>query len=82
MSLNFGMNNSGKDQKEETLRGEIRQKIAKLFEQFKDWLKPKKDQPLIFQFVIFLVKLPVILVALALSPVFLLIILLAFFMAL
>jgi hypothetical protein len=76
------MNNENSNRKEETLRGELKQKIVNLFSRFKDWLRPSKGKPLIVQVLIFLIKLPVVLIALALSPVFIIILLIAFFLAL
>ncbi|HRB64907.1 MAG TPA: hypothetical protein PLL63_09900 [Niabella sp.] len=76
------MKGVNKDQKEETLRNELKRKILNLLRQFKDWLFPIKEQPLILKILLFLIKLPVLLIVLALSPVFIIILLLVFVMAL
>jgi hypothetical protein len=76
------MKGVNKDQKEETLRNELKRKILNLLRQFKDWLFPVKEQPLILKILLFLIKLPVLLIVLALSPVFIIILLLVFVMAL
>ena len=71
-----------KDPKEETLSDELRQKAITVLKQFKEWLLPAKERPLILKVLLFLIKLPVLLIVLALSPVFIIIMLLVFFMAL
>ena len=76
------MKGVNKDQKEETLRNELKRKILNLHRQFKDWLFPVKEKPLILKILLFLIKLPVLLIVLALSPVFIIILLLVFVMAL
>lgn len=83
-SLNIFENMKGinKEEKEETLRDEIKRKMLTMLQQFKDWLLPPKEQPLLLKLLVFLIKLPVLLIVLALSPVFIIILLLVFFMAL
>ena len=76
------MKGVNKDQKEETLRNELKRKILNLLRQFKDWLFPMKEQPLILKILLFLIKLPVLLIVVALSRVFIIILLLVFVMAL
>jgi hypothetical protein len=71
-----------KEKEEGRLRDEIKQKIRNYLRDFLNWLKPDKNQPLAVQIILFLIKLPVVLFVLALSPVFIIILIIAFFLAL
>lgn len=56
--------------------------IAMVFDMIQNWLRPNHNQPKYVQAILFIIKLPVLLVLLALSPILLLFMLLTLVVAL
>ncbi len=56
--------------------------IIHIYEKIRDWMKPSKDQPVVLQVVLFILKLPILIAVLALSPIFLILMIIAFVVAL
>jgi hypothetical protein len=84
------MNNSHQrqqpnEQYNPTMVDELRQYVAKFFRSLHEWMRPNKDQPRFVQVVLFLLKLPVVLLVLVLtlglSPVVLVVLILVFIAA-
>ncbi|MCF1714616.1 hypothetical protein L0U88_08265 [Flavihumibacter sp. RY-1] len=66
--------------KDESFLEEIKSGIRKLLNKAVTWMKPDKEQPTLVQILVFIIKLPILLLMLLLSPV-LLVILIFVFMA-
>lgn len=56
--------------------------IVYAYEKVRDWMKPNKNQPVPLQVILFIVKLPVLIIVMALSPIFLILMIIAFVVAL
>lgn len=56
--------------------------ITHAYEKVRDWMKPDKSQHVILQVIIFIMKLPVLIAVMALSPIFLILMAIAFLAAL
>lgn len=56
--------------------------IQYAYTKVRDWMMPTKDQPIYLQIILFIIKLPVLLAILALSPIFLILMIIAFVVAL
>lgn len=62
----------------ETLRGELTRSLMKRLNELWNWLKPDKDETVILQLVKLVLKIPVFILVLALSPVVLAVLLIIF----
>lgn len=71
-----------KEKSNERFSKQLRESLAKKFDQFKEWMRPDPKQSAAMQVLIFILKIPVVLMALALSPIFIVVLLLAFLIAL
>ena len=56
--------------------------IIYAYQKVRDWMKPDKDQPVAIQVILFIVKLPILIIVMALSPIFLILMIIAFLVAL
>ncbi|GGH06505.1 hypothetical protein FAZ19_04050 [Sphingobacterium alkalisoli] len=56
----------------ETVAAALRRKLDAVYSAIRDWMSPSKDQHTVVQILIFILKLPVLLLILAVSPVFIL----------
>ena len=61
--------NSQDHQQDHTLRDELKAHVVAACRRLEHWIRPTKGQPLALQILLFILKLPVILLLLALSPV-------------
>ncbi|PRD56414.1 hypothetical protein C5749_03950 [Sphingobacterium gobiense] len=68
--------------KKQTIRKEIWEAISSAYKTLENWVRPKKDQPVLLQIVIFILKLPILFLLLLFSPVLLVVLLLVFLIAL
>jgi len=83
MEGNGNTNKDGRTEpKRRTAMDEIKETISSAYRKLEDWVLPKKGQPLFLQIVVFVLKLPVLLLLLLLSPVLLVLLLLVFLIAL
>src|SRR5690606_2531746 len=78
--------NTNKDSRHEpqkrTATEEITEATSSAYTKLRDWIRTKKGQPLFLQIVMFILKLPVLLLLSLLSPVLLVVLLLVFLIAL
>lgn len=65
-----------------TAREEIWEIISSAYKVLENWVRPKKNQPVILQIAIFILKLPVLLFLLLFSPILLVVLLLVLLIAL
>lgn len=70
--------NEQNNQEEKTMGDEIKGKMLAFYIRIEDWMRPSKKHPVLLQVLIFILKLPVLLLLLALSPVVLVILLFVF----
>lgn len=73
---------SKKTPKENTIRNEVTQIVSSAYKFLEDWVRPKKGQSPFVQIIVFILKLPVLLLLLMLSPVLLVVLMLIFLIAL
>lgn len=70
------------NKEEKSFNDEIKGNIAYIYSMIEDWMRPNKSHPIILQVLLFILKLPVLLVILLLSPILLVVLLLVFLIAL
>lgn len=76
------MNEEEDKEKEESVREEITRRITEFYILIETWMRPNKSQPVVVQILVFILKLPVLILLLLLSPVLFMVLLLLFILAL
>lgn len=61
---------------------EIKDLFLSAYKKIEEWIRPKKNQHVVLQFLFFILKLPVLLLMLLLSPILLVVLMLVFVIAL
>ena len=64
------------------MREEIFAKVRQIYQYIEDWIRPDPEQPTWKQVLMFILKLPALVILLLLSPVFLVLLLVLFIIAL
>lgn len=70
------------DKRSQPILLELRDRLSALYRAIENWVRPDPTQAMYLQILTFLVKLPVLILILALSPVLALVLIILFFLAL
>ncbi|TJZ61056.1 hypothetical protein FAZ15_07540 [Sphingobacterium olei] len=69
-------------QQRETVASVLKKKLGAVYTTIRNWMQPSKEQHTIVQVLVFILKLPVLLLILAMSPIFILLMVIVVLIAL